>query len=182
MLGPLQSNGGTTPTMAPAPGSPAVDQGKSFDVTTDQRGLLRPVELPAVPNSTAAGADGADVGAVELQLPKATEAMALDNSIVLGKVRRNKKRGTATLVVFLPRPSAGTLALQGAKVRPQTLSINGESEVKLPIVGMKDLRKVLRKRGRRKVRVEVLYTPPGTATGVRSRNVKLVKKLRRQVH
>ena len=179
-LGPLQSNGGPTPTMAPAPGSPAVDQGKSFDLTADQRGLLRPVELPAVPNSTAAGADGADVGAVELQLPRAEEAVALDNSILLGKLRRNRRKGTATLAVFLPRPSAGTLALQGPKLQPQSFSINGESQVKLPIVGKKDVRKALRRRGRRKVRLVVLYTPPGTATGVRSRSVKLIKKLPRQ--
>jgi hypothetical protein len=46
MLGPLQDNGGPTPTMAPLPGSPAVDRiagvpGVDF-LTADQRGIPRP--------------------------------------------------------------------------------------------------------------------------------------------
>jgi hypothetical protein len=65
-LGPLQDNGGPTPTHALLPGSPAIDQGKSFGFTTDQRGLLRPVDFPSIPNAT--GGDGSDIGAFEGQL------------------------------------------------------------------------------------------------------------------
>jgi hypothetical protein len=36
-----QYNGGPTPTMALLPGSPAIDQGWSFGLTTDQRGQPR---------------------------------------------------------------------------------------------------------------------------------------------
>ena len=43
-LGPLQENGGPTLTMALLPGSPALDQGKNFGVTTDQRGFPRPID------------------------------------------------------------------------------------------------------------------------------------------
>jgi hypothetical protein len=68
-LGPLTSNGGPTETRLPATTSPVVNKGKSFGLTTDQRGLTRPVAFPGVANSTAAGADGADMGAVELQAP-----------------------------------------------------------------------------------------------------------------
>jgi hypothetical protein len=68
-LGPLQSNGGSTRTVLPADTSPAINKGKSFALGTDQRGLTRPVEFPGIANSTAAGADGADIGAVEVQLP-----------------------------------------------------------------------------------------------------------------
>jgi len=64
-LGPLQDNGGPTQTMALLPGSPALDQGKNFGVTTDQRGLPRPTDLAGVPN--ASGGDGSDIGAVEMQ-------------------------------------------------------------------------------------------------------------------
>jgi hypothetical protein len=63
MLGPLQDNGGPTFTMALLPGSPAIDQGKSFGITTDQRGNARPYNFAAIPN--AAGGDGADIGAFE---------------------------------------------------------------------------------------------------------------------
>ena len=62
-LGPLQSNGGPTQTMAPAPTSPAIDASLAFDLTTDQRGQPRPFDSPFFPNA----GDGSDIGAVELQ-------------------------------------------------------------------------------------------------------------------
>jgi hypothetical protein len=66
LLGPLQNNGGTTPTHALQAGSPAIDAGNSSGSLNDQRGLgfLRVVDL-LVPN--ASGGDGADIGAFELQ-------------------------------------------------------------------------------------------------------------------
>jgi hypothetical protein len=64
-LGPLKMNGGTTPTHALLPGSPAIDQGNSFGVRTDQRGHRRPHDFPRIPN--ALGGDGSDIGAFELK-------------------------------------------------------------------------------------------------------------------
>ena len=64
-LGPLQNNGGTTDTMALLATSPAIDKGKAFSLTTDQRSLLRLYNDPAIPN--APGGDGSDTGAFELQ-------------------------------------------------------------------------------------------------------------------
>lgn len=63
-IGPLQMNGGPTPTHALLPGSPAVDQGNSFGIHTDQRGYYRPYDYPSIPN--APGGDGSDIGAFEL--------------------------------------------------------------------------------------------------------------------
>ncbi len=64
-------NAGPTPTLSLMPGSPAIDQGNSFGLTSDQRGLARMYDDPAVPN--AAGGDRSDVGAFELQpAPPAT--------------------------------------------------------------------------------------------------------------
>ncbi len=66
MLGGLQNNGGPTETLAPLPGSPVIDKGKSFTAfTTDQRGtgFPRTIDNPAVAN--ASGGDGTDIGAVE---------------------------------------------------------------------------------------------------------------------
>jgi fibronectin-binding autotransporter adhesin len=62
-LGPLQDNGGPTPTHALLSGSFAIDQGYSSGSTTDQRGCTRPVDDPAIPN--AIGGDGSDIGAFE---------------------------------------------------------------------------------------------------------------------
>ena len=64
LLGPLQSNGGNTSTMLPQTGSPALDRGFSFGLTSDQRGRSRPFDDPAIPN--ASGGDGSDIGAVEI--------------------------------------------------------------------------------------------------------------------
>jgi parallel beta helix pectate lyase-like protein len=67
-LGPLADNGGPTETMAPAPTSPVVNKGGG-SLTTDQRGAPRPVIYPGVALSGAPGANGADIGAVELAAP-----------------------------------------------------------------------------------------------------------------
>jgi hypothetical protein len=67
VLGPLQDNGGPTPTMALLPGSPAIDRGTSFGLTSDQRGRPRPFDFPSRPN--ASGADASDIGAFEVNPP-----------------------------------------------------------------------------------------------------------------
>jgi hypothetical protein len=64
LLGPLQMNGGITPTQALLPGSPAIDQGDSFGLKTDQRGHKRPQKFPHT--QPAPGGDGSDIGAYEL--------------------------------------------------------------------------------------------------------------------
>jgi len=70
MLGPLQDNGGATPTHALLHCSPAIDKGKrdtipALAVDTDQRGFPRPVGVLFVAN--ASGGDGSDIGAFEVQ-------------------------------------------------------------------------------------------------------------------
>jgi hypothetical protein len=67
-LGPLAANGGPTETMALPPTSPAVNKGGG-SLTTDQRGDPRPSIFPGVALSAAPGANGADIGAYELQAP-----------------------------------------------------------------------------------------------------------------
>jgi predicted outer membrane repeat protein len=65
MLGPLQNNGGPTPTMALLPGSPAIDAGDDsvlgspLILTTDQRGAGFPRKLGT----------HVDIGALEFQAP-----------------------------------------------------------------------------------------------------------------
>lgn len=64
-VGPLQNNGGPTPTRALLTGSIAIDKGHSSGSTTDQRGLTRPCNDAAIADAT--GGDGGDVGAFEAQ-------------------------------------------------------------------------------------------------------------------
>ena len=61
LLGPLQNNGGPTPTHALLPGSPAINRGDNNDCPpTDQRGIVRPQ------------AGICDIGAFEYVFPYAT--------------------------------------------------------------------------------------------------------------
>lgn len=62
-LGALQDNGGTTWTRELLYGSPAIDAGSSPNVTSDQRGFPRPVDLSGISNAD----DGCDIGAFEAQ-------------------------------------------------------------------------------------------------------------------
>lgn len=61
----LQDNGGPTKTIALQAASPAIDKGKAFGSTTDQRGEVRPQDDPAIQNAT--GGDGSDIGAFEVE-------------------------------------------------------------------------------------------------------------------
>jgi hypothetical protein len=67
-LQPLADNGGPVETMALTAASPAVNKG-SGPLTTDGRGDPRPSLYPGVPLSAFPGANGADIGAYELQAP-----------------------------------------------------------------------------------------------------------------
>jgi hypothetical protein len=66
LIGPLQENGGLTLTHALLPGSTAIDQGKSFDLNTDQRGHHRPQNDISITNPR--GGDGTDIGAFEVDV------------------------------------------------------------------------------------------------------------------
>ena len=61
----LAANGGPTPTFALLPGGVAIDQGKAFGATTDQRGEPRPAQSKGV--ADAPGGDGSDIGSYELE-------------------------------------------------------------------------------------------------------------------
>src|ERR1041385_4922632 len=58
-LGPLQDNGGPTPTRELLAGSVAIDHGHSSGSSTDQRAVYRPRETPTLAN--AAGGDGGEI-------------------------------------------------------------------------------------------------------------------------
>jgi hypothetical protein len=169
-LGPLQANGGLTPTMLPAPTSPAVDQGGG-GTTIDQRGVVRPIDFPSIAN--APGGDGSDIGAVELQP---------SNAFSLGKLKKNKKKGTATLEVILPQPSVGTLVLAGKGLKTRTVAIAGQATLKLKVATKGGVAKKLRKKGKRKVQLKVTYTPTGNAAATLTRKAKLLKKKRTHRH
>jgi CSLREA domain-containing protein/uncharacterized repeat protein (TIGR01451 family)/uncharacterized protein (TIGR03382 family) len=77
VIGPLQDNGGGTPTHALVPDSPAIDAGSSGCPAVDQRGASRPKD------GNADGIPACDVGAfeAETQAPRADLAMTVQNGL-----------------------------------------------------------------------------------------------------
>ena len=90
----LQLNGGTTANHALLTGSPAIDKGNSFGLTTDQRGFTRPVNNFTIPNAT--GGDGADIGAFEVQLAPTAATVSVG-----GRVMTASGRGIRNVVIRL---------------------------------------------------------------------------------
>ncbi|MEZ5078896.1 MAG: choice-of-anchor Q domain-containing protein [Solirubrobacterales bacterium] len=167
LLGPLQDNGGPGPTMAPAFGGPAVDQGAAFGLVADQRGLPRPIDFPTVPGPAFPGADGSDIGAVELQA---------STDFGLRKLSRNKKKGIARIRIRFPSPTFGTVVLFGKGLKKKKRTVREAGTVSLFIVPKGVARKKLQKRGKRKVRVKVRYKAAANAPLKKAKTVKLVKK------
>ena len=172
VLGALADNGGPTETMLPTESSPVVNKGSS-PLKVDQRGLTRPVDFNSIPFSTADGANGADIGAVELQggpLPPVPPS----NAFTFGKVKLNKKKGVATLQVKVP--GKGKLLLLGSKdVKSQNKSAKKKSTVTLTVKAKGKAAKTLKKKGKVKVKASVKFTPTGGRAKNKSKTVKLIK-------
>jgi hypothetical protein len=166
-LGPLQNNGGPSPTEALPATSPAVDKGAKFGLSSDQRGVLRPIDFPSIPNSGASGADGSDIGAFELQP---------DNGIKLGKLKRNQKKGTAKQLVILPLPDAGSVTIKGKGLKTKTRQVTGGPNVKLPVIAKGKKRKALNASGKVKIKAQIIYNATGNAAKTIKRKLKLKKR------
>jgi hypothetical protein len=162
-LGALANNGGPTQTELPSPTSPVIDKGNAFGLNTDQRGVTRPIDFPAIPNA----ADGSDIGAVELQPSTAFK---------LGKLKRNKKKGTAKQVVILPLPDAGSVTIKGKGLKTKTRQVTGAAKVKIPVVAKGKKRKALNARGKAKIKAQVIYNATGNAAATLKRKLKLLKR------
>ena len=102
MLAPLANNGGPTQTQALPANSPAIDKGKSFGATTDQRGTGFPriSDSPTIAN--AAGGDGSDIGAFERDsVPPHKPAILASNPKSPANNNQPKLRGLAETGSFV---------------------------------------------------------------------------------
>ena len=156
----------TTQTMMPLADSPVIDQGKSSS-TTDQIGKKRPVNL-WTPN--AKGGNGADIGAVELQ----TSGTKPSNNFTLGKVKVNRKKGTATVQVKFKVPADGTVLLAGSKtVKKASKKATGGASLTLAVKPTGKALKTLKKKGKVTVKAKVKFTPIGGKPMTKTKTVKL---------
>jgi hypothetical protein len=93
---------------------------------------------------------------------------------VLGRAKRNRRRGTAALKVRLPGP--GSVTLRGKGLRGDRAKRGGASAVRLAVKPKGRLRHKLSRAGSAKVRVRVSYVPTGVLPGaanVQHRTIKL---------
>ncbi len=104
LLGPLQNNGGPTPTRALLSGSPAIDSGvntlaTAAGLTTDQRGagFLR------IRDGNSDGTPTVDIGAFEVQLGTTAATVS-----VSGRVTTAQGRGIRNVVVTMTDSSGNT--------------------------------------------------------------------------
>lgn len=111
VLGPLADNGGQTRTHAPLPGSPAIDAGKAYGLTTDQRGARRPFDDPGVANPAAAGADGSDIGAFERY--RTAVKCGGRSATIVGTARADKIPGTSGRDVIVSLGGADRISSGG---------------------------------------------------------------------
>lgn len=101
--------------------------------------------------------------------------VAPSSAFGFGKVRLNRRNGTATLSVKLPGP--GGLKLFGNGVRPVGRSAAEAGELKLPVSPKSPkVKRALRTTGSARVRVSVKFSPSGGIARTRARLVTLVER------
>jgi YVTN family beta-propeller protein len=111
-------------------------------------------------------------------------ASRLLGTVRLGKLKRNKERGTATLTVEVPGP--GTLGLSGKGVAEQerptgrassaAKGAGGTGKVRLKIKAKGKRKRKLNRAGEVKLVPEVSFTPAGGDANAQTRKVKLIKR------
>jgi hypothetical protein len=132
-------------------------------------------------NANLADGESADFFSASDNRVNVSAVFVYSNAFSFGKVRRNEKKGTATLTVDVPNP--GELALSGKSVKPagaagavtaKTVSAAGKVKVLIRAKGKK--RRALNETGKVKVSFAVTYAPTGGDPSTQSMKVKLLKK------
>ena len=116
--------------------------------------------------------------------PPPDDGLLPSNDFSFGKLKRNKKRGTAKLPVEVPGPGEVELA-KTKKVKPDTEQLKaaaaataqeGGIEAKLTIKPKGKAKKKLNRKGKAKVKAKVTYTPDGGEPNTQSKRVGLKKR------
>jgi hypothetical protein len=120
LLGPLQDNGGPTPTMALLPGSPALDAGDNTNPpATDQRGLSRIVD------GNGDGTATIDIGAYELQQASTVSTTINLTSSLNPSVYTQAVTFTATVTSSGTGTPTGTVTFKDGTTILDTATLSG---------------------------------------------------------
>ena len=95
------------------------------------------------------------------------------NEFGFGKLKRNKRKGTAKLPVELPGP--GTLQLAGKGLKKVERDVDAAGTVKLKIKAKGKPAKRLRKRGKAKFKAKITFTPTGGTPNTKAKKLKLIR-------
>jgi subtilisin-like proprotein convertase family protein len=127
------------------------------------------------------GDTGNMAGGWSLDISAALSPNASPSDFSFGKLKRNKKKGTATLSVDVPGP--GTLTLGGKGVKHQRLGRGGATAskdvdqagvVKLKVKAKGAKKKKLQDTGKVKLKLQVTYTPTGGDPNTETKPAKLI--------
>lgn len=182
------TNAGTLPLTVGAVGlsGPAAEQ-FSVSAGTCAAATLAPGETcslqarfaPSGPGSHAAAItiDSNDpAGSATIALTgTATEAGAVDGGFRLGKVKRNKRKGTAKLTVIVSGPGELRLARTG-KVKQQRKRVSAAGRVRLSVKPKSAAKRKLAAKGKARVKAKVTFTPAGGTPTTRTKRIKLVRR------
>ena len=105
------------------------------------------------------------------------------NTFTLGKVTRNQKQGTATLMANVPNPGKLTGSGKGVKVAGAAVIskiVTAPGEVKLTIRAKGEKKQKLNETGKVKVKSKITYTPTGGDPATQSKKLKLKKERRKR--
>jgi hypothetical protein len=126
---------------------------------------------PGVYEVTVTATDGAGTAVTAT----GTTLVKARNEFSIGKLSRNRRLGTATLLVTVPEP--GTLVVTGKGIKKATLRTAKGGTLKVPIKPSARGRKGLNKRGKLKSKLKIAYSPVGGDTNAVGHPVSLRKIL-----
>jgi hypothetical protein len=169
-----------TGNFAEAAGSPTIDGGLTEAANGAAALGSEARALPAICGGTPA----TDIGAYEFvptcapPTPPVTvnPAPAPSNVIRIGKLKRHPKKGTATLVVWVP--DAGTLTLGAKGVKKVKVQAKGAAKLKLPIKPVGKAKRQLAAKGNVKLKLKLSFVPVGGTIGLARETAKLSQRLR----
>jgi hypothetical protein len=125
------------------------------------------------PSDLATGSSGTFIGTQALRL-NITASVEPRNDFKFGNAQRNKKKGTARVLLGLPGPGVVTLA--GGGVRTANLTATAAGDVLLPFRSKGKKRKRLLDKGNVRVKPDVTFTPTNGTASTKQANVLLKKR------